>query len=327
MINIRYHIVSITAIFLALGIGVALGSTFLERATVERIDDNVRDAEDEIRETRAENGRLTDARDDAQERDEALIEAADMLFDDLLVDQTVLMVVAPGVDQATVDGLREVLVRADADVRGVLALGDGLTEAEDPLDESVLDALEVDETDPTEARTAVLQQLVDVLVAAGASDPSDLEEPPDGTQPTVVTELVEADLVQVDAGPGREADAPILEETGYHYLYLTQPDLEPTADPLLLDLLPPTQTSPPLPATVVSVTSVDPTDGDEEPPVTAVDLVRDDDERSALYSTVDDVDTFLGMLSTVMVLAADEGTVAGHYGQGEGATALTPAVP
>ena len=31
MINLRYHIVSITAVFLALGIGTALGGTFLDR--------------------------------------------------------------------------------------------------------------------------------------------------------------------------------------------------------------------------------------------------------------------------------------------------------
>ena len=36
MINLRYHIVSITAVFLALGIGLTLGSTFLDRVTVDR---------------------------------------------------------------------------------------------------------------------------------------------------------------------------------------------------------------------------------------------------------------------------------------------------
>ena len=48
MINIRYHIVSITAVFLALGIGVALGSTFLDRATVDLLDRNIRSAENRI---------------------------------------------------------------------------------------------------------------------------------------------------------------------------------------------------------------------------------------------------------------------------------------
>jgi hypothetical protein len=33
MINLRYHIVSITAVFLALGIGLAFGAAFIDRAT------------------------------------------------------------------------------------------------------------------------------------------------------------------------------------------------------------------------------------------------------------------------------------------------------
>ena len=53
MINIRYHIVSITAVFLALGIGVALGSTFLDRVTVNVLDDQISSAENRIRETNA----------------------------------------------------------------------------------------------------------------------------------------------------------------------------------------------------------------------------------------------------------------------------------
>ena len=53
--------------------------------------------------------------------------------------------------------------------------------------------------------------------------------------------------------------------------------------------------------------------------------IRDDAARSGLYDTVDDIDTYLGLSSTVTVLGEDEGAAAGHYGQGEGATALAPA--
>ncbi len=38
MINLRYHIISITAVFLALGIGLTLGSTFLDRVTVDTLE-------------------------------------------------------------------------------------------------------------------------------------------------------------------------------------------------------------------------------------------------------------------------------------------------
>ena len=41
MINLRYHIVSIVAVFLALGIGVALGSSFVDGFVVETLRRNV----------------------------------------------------------------------------------------------------------------------------------------------------------------------------------------------------------------------------------------------------------------------------------------------
>lgn len=41
MINLRYHIVSIVAVFLALGIGLALGSTFVDSFLVNELEDQV----------------------------------------------------------------------------------------------------------------------------------------------------------------------------------------------------------------------------------------------------------------------------------------------
>ena len=41
MINLRYHIVSIVAVFLALGIGLALGSTFVDSILVNELKDQV----------------------------------------------------------------------------------------------------------------------------------------------------------------------------------------------------------------------------------------------------------------------------------------------
>ena len=41
MINLRYHIVSIVAVFLALGIGLALGSPFVDSILVNELKDQV----------------------------------------------------------------------------------------------------------------------------------------------------------------------------------------------------------------------------------------------------------------------------------------------
>jgi hypothetical protein len=127
-----------------------------------------------------------------------------------------------------------------------------------------------------------------------------------------------------EPGPGRTGDEPILEQGGYRYVYLTQPGLDPTADQLMFDLLPAARTSPPFPVIVVSPTRP-PVAEDEVVTPSALDLVRNDEQRSSLYTTVDNIDTFLGVWAAVTVLADDEVALAVHYGQGEGATALTPA--
>lgn len=399
MINIRYHIVSITAVFLALGIGVALGSTFLDRATVNRLDDNIRNAEAEIDATKAENDRLSAALGAAQQRDVGLIAASETTLDGQLTDRPVLLIVAPGVDQGTVETIRLILDNADADLRGSLVLREGLSFPGAEVDADLAEALGLEGTTSDEAREVAYADLVEALVAAGApaepepgTDPDDPDETtttttttapaagttgpdgqpvptsapvsstgpestttgpdgttgpegtttepgdnapdeddmedttrPDGTQPDIVTTLLEADLMAFEPGPRREADDPILETTGYRYVFVSQPDLPPASDQLLLDLLPAFETEPPLPAIVVSASPTRPLEEGDEPNPTAVDLVRDDSDRAALYDTVDDIDTYLGLSSMVILLGADESAAAGHYGQGDGTTGLTPA--
>jgi hypothetical protein len=151
----------------------------------------------------------------------------------------------------------------------------------------------------------------------------------DGETPEVLTALIEADLVDVLPGPDRTAEDPLLEQTGYRYVYVTQPGLEPADDRLLLSLLPPEETDPPLPAVVVSPTDDRAEEAaaaeDEVLVPSAVAQVRASDDLARLYDTVDDIDTYIGLQSVVLVLDAPEGAAAGHYGQGEGATALMPA--
>ncbi len=58
MINFRYHVVSLTAVFLALVIGVAMGSTVISKATVDGLRSNVKRVETRIDNTEAQNRML-----------------------------------------------------------------------------------------------------------------------------------------------------------------------------------------------------------------------------------------------------------------------------
>ncbi|MCB0975926.1 MAG: copper transporter [Acidimicrobiales bacterium] len=167
MINLRYHIVSITAVFLALGIGTALGGTFLDRYTVDVLDRNIRSAEARISDTEAQNARLETQIGDANARNDALIQTGSAaLFAGQLEDLPVLIVTSEGIDPDVVSNLRMSLVRADADVRGTLELRDSLDLA-DGVDADVAKAVDADPSDPDAVRSAVYSDLRRAFYLAG----------------------------------------------------------------------------------------------------------------------------------------------------------------
>jgi hypothetical protein len=345
MINIRYHIVSITAVFLALGIGVALGSTFLDRATVDVLERNIRSAENRIDETNAENARLSAEVDDARQRDEALIVVGgEQLLDERLTDVPVLVVAAPGTDDEDTSELTATLDGSGADLRGVLRLRDPMAFEDEP-DESLARDLGLEEPTAAELRDATYEALRTAMAAAGA-DPADTapapepqpEDPtgepgavtpapgPDGNQPEIVSALLAREYVELQPGPGIDSDAPILEEAGYRYVFVGAPDLDAAQNGALLALLGEGTDEPALPGPVVSATQAAPV-GEEQPEPTVVALVRESDQLAERYNTVDDVDWFAGLVATVFVIEQLDTVPPGHYGLAEGASAVLPESP
>lgn len=383
MINLRYHIVSITAVFLALGIGAALGGTFLDRYTVDLLDRNIRSAENRIAETEEENSRLAEDLEAADARDDALVQLGSAsLLDGRLTDRPVLVVAAPGVDQATLDALDVALSAADADRRGVLAVREEMAFDEE-IDEGLVEALDLGDAGPSGVRAVVVARLTEALVAAGApaaegegeaepgpggaepgggegggdatttlpdegtSEPQEGEEPgggdpgtgepgddgaedeeaptvPDGTQPEVVTALLDAEYLELTPGPGRDASDPILEATGYEYVYVSGPEPTEVDADLLLSLLPEVPEAEAPPVVVVNPTVARSDDEEDAAGPTPVEAVRASPALSRLYDTVDNVETFAGLASTVLLLESVD-VAAGHYGEHTGATALMPA--
>jgi hypothetical protein len=348
MINIRYHIVSITAVFLALGIGVLLGSTFLDRATVNVLDSQIRSAENRFRATNAENDRLNQLVSDSRERDASLIlVGSETLLDDELNDVPVLVIAAPGVDQDAIDVLSTILERSGADFRGTAQLADDLAFTGD-VDTDLATDLGLSDPDADGLRTAASNSITGALLGAGIPLDDDgttrteadsatttttidgaepgccTSQPPDGDEPSAITALRARDYLEVSPGPGYAEDDPILETTGYRYVFLGGPDLTEEEDQVLLSLLP--STGPALPTTVITASQSAPAK-DEELIPTVVARIRDDDDLLARYNTVDDAQTFAGLVATVFTLR-DMGEVdPGQYGQADGATAVLPPPP
>ncbi|MCB0972574.1 MAG: copper transporter [Acidimicrobiales bacterium] len=333
MINIRYHIVSITAVFLALGIGVALGSTFLDRATVDLLENRIGSAEDRIDDTNAENERLTSELADADERDASLIVlASEDLVSDHLTDVPLLVIAAPGVSEDGLDALSTVLERTGADLAGTVRLDDKL--ALDEVDGDLAEDLGLSDPTGPELRRVVDDALTEALAAAGAPAEEEAVGPdadpqpsdgPDGTQPAIISTLADRGFLDVVPGPARAEDDPILERTGYRYVLVGAPDLDAAQNDVLLSLIDDEDVT--LPAVTISARVPEPADGGDEPAPGAVARIREDGDLSTRYSTVDDADTFTGLLSTIYVLQQIDAIDVGHYGQGDGATAILPPVP
>ena len=366
MINIRYHIVSITAVFLALGIGAALGSTFLDRYTVNRIDTNVRSAETRIKTTNATNADLTKQLALAQARDASLIDdPPGVLFESQLLDVPVLVITSPGVDQDQIAKLNSVLSEAGANVRGTLELRDQLRFEGASVDAKLASMVGTKPSDVAGTARAVFGQLQRALDSAGqpvardqqpgrgtgsttapattttvapGTDPT-ASTPLPGTsggaapiltQPPIVSTLLETGYLRLTPGSGHTAADPILEQPGYRYVMVTGAGLEARDTAAMLRLLPTSAGTGALPVVVVSATDprTDPgTKGRKQIQPSVVADVRQSSALVSRYDTVDDIDTLAGMASTVAVLR-DLGTVpAGHYGQGPDATALLPPRP
>lgn len=377
MINIRYHIVSIAAVFLALGIGTALGSTFLDRYTVNVLDTNIRSAETRIKAANEENRRLNGQVDKAEARDKSLIQAAGLVsLSADLTDVPVLVVTAAGVDQTTVDGVLNTLGRSGADLRGTLELRSTMRLDQD-VDNRVVDALSTTPSSRRATRTAVYRALRAALLSSGQPDQTGTGTPsfpppsipgdatpttvsstpaptsapvpptpdqtttttgagtgkgpitlPDGTQPAIITGLIDADYLRFAPGPGHQAGEPILESAGYRFVFVSAPGLDTDDDRAMIDLLPAGANGTALPAVVVSASMPDVVDANA-PAVTpsAVNDVRDSQRLTGLYSTVDNAETFSGLVAMVVALDRAGTNAVGHYGQGRGASSILPPAP
>lgn len=121
MIDFRYHIVSIVAIFLALAIGIVLGSTVLKAplvASTEKITAQLRGNNDELR------ARITIAERRGGASDAFIASRLPQLVQGALAGERVVLVETPGADSKLREPITQVLEEAGAVVSGRVTLTD-----------------------------------------------------------------------------------------------------------------------------------------------------------------------------------------------------------
>ena len=119
MIDFRYHLVSIVAVFLALAVGIVLGSTELRGAALSALDRTSSALSAKLNAADAENSALQQE----VNGDRAFAQAAEpALLAHLLDGQRVVLITAPGAPAGVISGITTALGDAGATVSGQVGL-------------------------------------------------------------------------------------------------------------------------------------------------------------------------------------------------------------
>jgi hypothetical protein len=119
MIDFRYHLVSIIAVFLALALGIVLGATQLQRTTVDVLQSTSDSLSRQLTAAEAERGSYQMQSNAAEQ---FLQTAEPTLLHGRLTGQRVVLITEPGAQSSVIDGVKQAVIDAGATVSGQLAL-------------------------------------------------------------------------------------------------------------------------------------------------------------------------------------------------------------
>jgi hypothetical protein len=298
MVNFRFHVVSIIAIFLAIAIGTVMGATFVGRGVIDRLQNRIDTVQQNADDARTKNEEL---RAEADENGKYVDQTSNYAVGRSLAGVRIDLVAERGVDGGTVDRQADLLRQAGATVPGVVWLEDSwkLTDA-DQLS-ALRDATGLSNRTPTPLRQAAAGLLGRRLAAA----PPVLAE-------DVLSKLADAKFVTLTgvAGSAAPVAADFTGDTA-RTLLLGGPDSSVPAD-----------TSPALAAGMVdgeaalAIGEVFGTSGEVTERDAWIDAIAGDDALRNHISTIDDVDRVEGRVASTLALAELGTGASGNYGLG-----------
>ncbi len=312
MISARQHAVSIAAIFLALAVGVVLGSGTLSDSLLSGMRDDKTALQNRINELDEQNNQLTGQLAAGDGFDAAV---GGRVVRDALAQRTVVVITTPDADPGDLDGITRLIGAAGGTVTGRVSLTESFVDAAngDQLRTSVTNVIPAG----IQLRTGVVDQgslagdllgsvlLLNAQTAQPQSTPEELALALDTLRAGGFIAydngtVAPAQLALVLAGSGQSGDsgnrgsivarfAGALDGRGAGTVLAGPPDSARGNGPIA--------------------------------------VVRSDTALSAGVSTVDDVDRESGRITTVLALQEQLGGGAGRYGTGPNATAITVGTP
>lgn len=138
MISFRYHLVSIVAVFLALGLGLLAGTTVLDQELINRLRDQTEDAQTRSAELRTQVGGLQSQIGQLEGFAEAVMP---YLATGRLTGREVIILTQEGVDGAVLAEARGALEAADAVVVAELAVTPKMASSDEGVQRELADVL------------------------------------------------------------------------------------------------------------------------------------------------------------------------------------------
>lgn len=299
MINFRFHLASLIAIFLALALGVVIGAGVIDRGVVDTLNSRLDSVERNADRTQRENDLL---RGDSRELTEAIRELACHTVEDRMLGDGVAVLAVRGVDGRAVEETVDAVRCAGANVQGVLWLEPRWRLAKDDghVMATILDA---PGRRPAVLRTTAWRQLAQRL-----------ESPPLGDEGAsdLLVALQDAGFVQFQPLPDQEVALAQFPARGSSLLLVVGTN----------GGVPSAEVVGPAAAALVAVGfRVVVADvhaaGDDAPPRGSAFAELRDGPLGRAVSTVDNLDRPHGPATAVLALAALEQVppVVDHYGQ------------
>jgi hypothetical protein len=293
MVSFRFHLVSLVAVFLALGLGVLAGTTVINRTLVRRLEADT-----------ARFGREADRLDRQVDALRAFRDAVTgHLVDDRLAGTEVVLVTQEGTDEGAIAASRRALEGAGADMLGLLTVSGRMALADQSSRTDLAVIVEGSATADPDALAADAAELMASELAFGA------------VSADVLQELIRQEFVLVG---GREAGDSVLRslDGDEAVVVIAGGRDRPPVDPSRF-LLPLAQG---LVEDGVRVAAAEPL----RTGYPFVALIREAGAVADRITTQDNVDQVAGEIGLVLGMENVLRGAAGHYGVKEGASGLLP---
>jgi hypothetical protein len=299
MVSFRFFLVSVSAIFLALAVGITVGATVIDKATVDLLHTQIHSADARVAETGREN---SDLKTKLKQLNDFDANAAGAFVQGRLTEVPVLVAAVQGDNDDAVRDLRSLLLLAGARVSGIVWFTPKfkLDKADDAVALANALALPAGTTGDVVRHTAITR------LASAWSDVSG------GAGETILPALQSLGMVKFEAGTSKDVTTVPADRSRF------------VVAATLNAVVPNDQLGVPLVAElarvmanrVVAVDGIDA--GAQQQPMRELltGPLRADGTLSPRISTVDDIEDIRGRIMTVYALQNLAAGALGHYGVG-----------